>query len=45
MKKKDTFCVLGITNQDLYPEESDNFVFGEASMEYACGVFSFCRFK
>lgn len=45
LKKKDTFCVLGITNEDLYPDENDNFVFGEANMEDACGVFSFRRFQ
>jgi len=44
LKKKDTFCVLGITNQDLYPHEDYNFVFGEANLDNACGVFSFCRF-
>lgn len=44
MKKRDTFCVLGITNQDLYPCEEYNFVFGEANLDNAVGVFSFCRF-
>lgn len=36
--------MLGITNNDLYPQDDWNFVFGEASLEKACGVFSFCRF-
>ena len=44
MKEPDTFCALGITNQDLYSTKC-NFVFGLANREHASGVFSFCRFK
>ena len=32
-----------MTNQDLYPKEEWNFVFGLANLDYQCGVFSFCR--
>ena len=39
----DTFCILAITNIDLYPKEEWNFVFGLANMDSNCGVFSFCR--
>ncbi len=28
LKKPDTFCILGVTNKDLYPDDSYNFVFG-----------------
>ncbi|KAF3704589.1 Archaemetzincin-2 [Channa argus] len=31
-KPKDAFCIVGITMIDLYPKESWNFVFGEASL-------------
>jgi len=43
LRSKDTFCVLGITNKDIYPDESYNFVFGLASLGKGTGVFSFCR--
>lgn len=36
-----TFCILAITNVDLYPSEEGNFVFGLADMSSSCGVFSF----
>ena len=45
LKKPETFCVLGITNKDLYPDDSYNFVFGLAKPEAAAGVFSFCRYS
>jgi archaemetzincin len=44
-KQKETFCILAVTNLDLYPRDSWNFVFGLASLENACGVFSFCRYN
>lgn len=31
-KPKDAFCIVGITMIDLYPKESWNFVFGQASL-------------
>ena len=42
-KARDTFCILGITNQDLYPYDSWNFVFGLANLSDGTGVFSFIR--
>ena len=39
----DTFCILAVTNQDLYPRVEWNFVFGLADMDSCCGVFSFHR--
>lgn len=41
---KDAFCVIGVTMEDLYPEESWNFVFGQASSEERVGIFSFKRY-
>jgi archaemetzincin len=40
----DAFCVLGITMEDLYPEESWNFVFGQGSLRDRVGVYSFARY-
>ncbi|XP_067914373.1 archaemetzincin-2 isoform X7 [Heterodontus francisci] len=43
-KPKDAFCIVGITMIDLYPEDSWNFVFGQASLTEGMGVFSFARY-
>ncbi|KAK9530598.1 hypothetical protein VZT92_012089 [Zoarces viviparus] len=43
-KPKDAFCIVGITMIDLYPKDSWNFVFGEASLSMGMGVFSFARY-
>jgi archaemetzincin len=40
----DAFCVLAVTTQDLYPEPSWNFVFGQASLRDRVGVYSFARY-
>ncbi len=40
----DAFCMLAITMQDLYPEPSWNFVFGQASLRERVGVYSFARY-
>jgi archaemetzincin len=40
----DAFCVLAVTMEDLYPEASWNFVFGQASPRDRVGVFSFARY-
>lgn len=40
----DAFCVLAITMEDLYPEPSWNFVFGQASLRGRVGVYSFARY-
>lgn len=41
---KDGFCVMAITMEDLYPEPSWNFVFGQASLRERVGVYSFVRY-
>ncbi|XP_072098710.1 archaemetzincin-2 isoform X1 [Mobula birostris] len=43
-KPKDAFCIVGITMIDLYPEDSWNFVFGQASLTEGIGIFSFARY-
>ncbi|XP_066469866.1 archaemetzincin-2 isoform X2 [Tiliqua scincoides] len=43
-KAKDAFCVVGVTMIDLYPKESWNFVFGQASLTEGVGIFSFARY-
>src|SRR5438105_9079593 len=40
----DAFCIVAITMEDLYPEPSWNFVFGEASLRARVGVYSFARY-
>ncbi len=40
----DAFCMLAITMEDLYPEPSWNFVFGQASLRERVGVYSFARY-
>ncbi|MGA1841618.1 MAG: archaemetzincin [bacterium] len=47
LKKKlpdDAFCILAITMEDLYPDPSWNFVFGQASFQGRAGVYSFSRY-
>jgi len=41
---QDAFCILAITMEDLYPEPSWNFVFGQASLRERVGVYSFARY-
>lgn len=41
---RDAFCALAITMEDLYPDPSWNFVFGQASFRDRVGVFSFARY-
>jgi len=40
----DAFCVLAITMEDLYPDPTWNFVFGQASSRERVGIFSFARY-
>jgi archaemetzincin len=40
----DAFCELAITMEDLYPDPSWNFVFGQASLQDRVGVYSFARY-
>ncbi|KAL1771344.1 archaemetzincin-2 isoform X1 [Sigmodon hispidus] len=43
-KLKDAFCIVGVTMIDLYPRDSWNFVFGQASLIDGVGIFSFARY-
>jgi archaemetzincin len=40
----DGYCLVAITMEDLYPEPSWNFVFGQASLTERVGVYSFARY-
>lgn len=40
----DAYAMLAVTMTDLYPDESWNFVFGQALPEKRVGVFSFARY-
>ena len=40
----DAYSMIAVTMTDLYPEESWNFVFGQASTKRRVGVFSFARY-
>lgn len=40
----DACCLLGVTLSDLYPDESWDFVFGQASLSERIGVVSFARY-
>lgn len=41
---EDAYAMLAVTMTDLYPDESWNFVFGQASIRNRVGVFSFARY-
>ena len=41
---QDAYAMIAVTMTDLYPEESWNFVFGQATIKYRVGVFSFARY-
>ena len=41
---KDGLCLLGVTMEDLYPDPTWNFVFGEAMLDSRVGVYSLVRF-
>lgn len=40
----DAYCMIALTMRDLYPKESWNFVFGQASLRDRVGVYSFARY-
>ncbi|MGC4069388.1 MAG: archaemetzincin [Polyangiaceae bacterium] len=42
---EDAVCALGVTMENLYPEPSWNYVFGEASLEKRVGVYSLARYQ
>jgi len=41
---EDEICVIGVTLADLYPDESWNFVFGQASLRNRIGIYSLARY-
>ncbi len=41
----DAYAMIAVTMTDLYPDESWNFVFGQASTRNRVGVFSFARYQ
>ncbi len=41
---EDAYCLIALTQVDLYPEPSWNFVFGQASLRDRVGVYSFARY-
>jgi len=41
---RDAYALLGITMDDLYPDPTWNFVFGQASLRERVGVYSFARY-
>ncbi len=40
----DGYCLIAITMEDLYPDPSWNFVFGQALLRGRVGVYSFARY-
>ena len=44
IRPSDAYSVLGMTNHDLYPKDSWNFVYGYAYFKPSAGIFSFCRY-
>lgn len=40
----DAYCVIALTTEDLYPDDTFNFVFGMARLKARVGVFSFARY-
>jgi archaemetzincin len=40
----DAFCAVAVSMQDLYPDASWNFCFGQASLRDRVGVYSFVRY-
>jgi len=43
-KPRDAYCLLGVTNTDIYPRPEWDFVFGYANIGARTGVFSFARY-
>jgi archaemetzincin len=43
-RPRDAYAVIAVTMEDLYPQESWNFVFGQAALKGGAGVFSFARY-
>jgi predicted Zn-dependent protease len=45
LKPKDAFCIIAVTNVDLYPQDDWQYCFGQAFPEAGTGVFSFARYS
>ncbi|WP_395744432.1 archaemetzincin [Prosthecobacter sp.] len=43
-KTRDAYSIIAVTMEDLYPDETWNFVYGEALLHGGAGVFSFARY-
>lgn len=43
-KPRDSYALVAVTMEDLYPDEQWNFVFGQATLHGGTGVFSFARY-
>ena len=43
MLPKDAAALIALTNEDLYPDETMNYVFGQASLENRVGIWSLYR--
>lgn len=41
---KKAIAVVGVTKEDIYIGDENNFVFGVANIMTQVGVFSFCRY-
>jgi len=41
----DAVCLQGVTTEDLYPDPSWNYVFGQASLRRRVGIYSLVRFQ
>lgn len=44
VKPAECYALIAVTMEDLYPDESWNFVFGQALLRGGAGVFSFARY-
>lgn len=44
LKPADSYALIAVTMEDLYPDEKWNFVFGQARLMGGVGVFSFARY-
>lgn len=45
LKPQDSYALIAVTMEDLYPDEKWNFVFGQATLRGGVGVFSFARYN
>lgn len=43
-KSRYAYSIIAVTMEDLYPDETWNFVYGEAMLHGGAGVFSFARY-